>query len=215
MALSDKQRQKKLEKKNKKRKLVKKLLDNSVRSMHKASDWCEYPIHECLMPKSIAETGIGYVIVTRKTPDGSIAVSAFVVDVYCMGVKNALFKVAGEHEYENTLKPRLTERSGEEIFEHVHPSCARKLVEGAVHYAKELGIAPHQDYKNAKGIFGSVDAGSCAEKYVYGGNNGKPYYIRGPNESVVEAKRIVSQLKMKCGDGNFEYLLMLEDEIFE
>ena len=214
MAISEKQRQKKLDKKNKRRQLNKKLSNKGAYTRDSASKYGGYPIHECLVPNSLFETGIGYVIVSRKTMDGDIAVSAFVVDVYCLGVKNALFKVASESEYERTIKPRLTESSGEDQFENVHPSCARKLVEGAVLYAKELGFSPHRDYKEARGIFGSIDTEPCPVKYTYG-KDGKPYYIRGPNESTVQAKKIVNQLDKRCGEGNFDYLVMLDDGMFD
>jgi len=44
------------------------------------------------------------------------------------------------------------------------------------------------------------------------GSDGKPFYIRGPKESVSQAKRIVDQLQRKCGEGNFEYLIAVDEE---
>ena len=151
---------------------------------------------------------------TRRTSDGLIAISAFVVDVYCLGVKNALFKVSSEFEYENTVKPQLMGASEEALFENIHQNCARKLVEGAVLYAKELGFQAHRDYKDAQKIFGDIDINSCPVKYTYG-KDGKPYYIRGPNESVSQAKRIVDKLSKKCGEGNFDYLIMQDESMIE
>lgn len=209
MAINAKQRQKKLEKKNKKRKLVKKSLAPGIQQRDRAVNYAKFPIHECLVPNSLFETGIGNVIVTRRTQAGSIAISAFIVDVFCLGVKNALFKVSSEFEYENTVKPRLIEVHEDQSFEKVHPSCARKLIEGAIHYAKEIGFSPHRDYKDAKGIFGNIESDVCPVKYIYG-NEGMPFYIRGPNESETQAKRIVDQLHKKCGDGNYNYLVMLD-----
>ena len=212
MAINAKQRQKKLEKKNKKRKLVKKSLGSGVRLKDKALNYAKFPIHECIVPNSLFETGLGNVIVARRSPEGAIAISAFVVDVYCLGVKNALFNVSSEFEYEHTIKPRLIHEG--QPFEKVHPACARKLIEGAIVYAKELGFSPHRDYKDAQGIFGNVDASACPVKYNYG-NDGKPYYIRGPNESTAQAKKIIDQLHKKCGEGNYNYLAMLDDNMFE
>jgi hypothetical protein len=209
MALSEKQKRKKLDKKNKKRQLNKKLSSKGAQLSHKESTYGGFPIHECLVTNSLFETGIGYVIVTRKTTGGNIAVTVFVLDVYCLGVKNALFKFTSESEYENTVKPRLKESSGDDQFEYIHPTCAKKLVEGAVLYAQELGFSPHPDYKDVKGIFGNIDPDLCPVKYTYG-KDGKPFYIRGPNESTVQAKKIVTQLGKRCGEGNFDYLVMLE-----
>ena len=46
-----------------------------------------------------------------------------------------------------------------EMFRAIHPTCARKLVEGAEAYARDLGFTPHPDYQRARQIFGDLDAG--------------------------------------------------------
>ena len=103
MAISEKQKQKKLAKKNSKRKLTK--LPSNIGSQQRLSPsyYASFPIHECFAPNTLFVLGIGYVIITRRAPYGLIAISVFVVDVHCLGVKNALFKVSSEFEYENTV----------------------------------------------------------------------------------------------------------------
>ncbi|HED34971.1 MAG TPA: hypothetical protein ENJ08_12300 [Gammaproteobacteria bacterium] len=211
MAISAKQKQKKLEKKNKKRKQAKK---SGVGTQHKSDTlkYASFPVHECFIPNSLFESGLGVVIISRRAPDGSIAASAFVVDMYCLGVKNTLFKVSGEAEYENTVKPSLM-REGEAQYENVPPACAVKVIKGAVLYANELGFSPHRDYKEAKNIFGNIDASSCSVKYEYG-QDGKPCYIRGPGESALQAKRIIDQLDKKFGEGSYEGTIMLDEDMY-
>ena len=208
MAINAKQRQKKLEKKNKKRKLAKKSSGSGIKLRDKALNFAKFPVHECLVPSALFETGIGNIIVARRAEGDSIAISAFVVDVFCLGLKDAFFKVSSEFDYEHRIKSRLFELHEDQTFEKVHLTCAKKLIDGAILYAKEIGFSPHRDYKNAKGIFGNVDGRVCPVKYIYG-KRGKPFYIRGPNESPAQAKRIVAQLHKKCGDGNYRYLEVL------
>ena len=210
MALKERQRQKKLEKKKKKRQLVKKTGSMGFGARIAAASYAKYPIYECLVPSELFETGLGTIIATRRHPGGEIAVGAFVVDVFCLGVKNAFFKVAGEEVYHNTIKPRLVESHEGQHFENTHPSCMRKIIEGAVDYADDLGFSPHPDYRSARVIFGDIDAGACPVKYVFG-QDGMPMYIRGPNESINQAKKIVDQLAKRCGEGNYHYLLPLDD----
>ena len=169
-------------------------------------------MYECLIPEELFEIGLGNVIVARKAPQGRIALSAFVVDVFCLGVKNTFFNVSNEDDYENDIKVRLIESHAGRDFDNIHPSCARKLIEGAVAYAEDLGFRPHSDYRNAKGIFGDIDPDVCPEKYIYG-KDGKPFYIRGPNESPSNAKRIIQQLHKKCGEDGYHYMLEM-DEMF-
>ena len=211
MAISERQRQKKLQQKKKKRMLLGKAARASSPSAHKALSFSEFPVHECLIPEGLFETGLGTVIWTRRTPHGSLAISAFVADVFCLGIKNALFKISSEQDYEDIVKPRLTKTHEDQAFHNIHPSCARKLIEGVVSYAEQLGFPPHRDYQNAKGIFGNIDSHACPTTFTYG-SGGKPCYIRGPNESISQAKRIVDQLHRKCGEGNFEYLVAVDEE---
>jgi len=209
MTLNARQRQQKLERKKKKRQLVKKTGTMAPGTRDKARSYAKYPVYECLVSSGIFETGLGTIIVTRRAPSGEIAVSAFVVDVFCLGVKNAFFKLTSEQDYHGTLKLRLSESLEEQQFENIHPSCVRKLIEGAVDYAGALGFAYHPDYKNARELFGDIDAGACPVKYDFG-QDGKPLYIQGPNESISQAKKIVDKLEWRCGEGNFHYLLALD-----
>ncbi len=210
MTLSDRRRQKKLEKKKKKRQLMKKTGSTGFGARNTAASYVKYPIYECLVPSGLFETGLGTIIATRQPPSGEMAVSAFVVDVFCLGVKNAFFKVASEEAYDNTIKPRLAETHEGQHFENTHPSCVRKIIEGAVDYAGELGFSPHPAYRNAKAIFGDIDSSACPVKYGFG-QEGMPMYIRGPNESINQARKIVDQLDKRCGEGNYHYLVSFDD----
>jgi hypothetical protein len=210
MALSEKQKQKKLAKKKQKRKVHLKALNPNQLSTDKAISYAKFPIHECLIPSNLFESGLGTAIVTRRTLEGDIAICAFIVDVFCLGVKNALFKVVSENEYEHTLKPQIIESNNGIEFEKIHQTCARKLIEGAVQYANDLGFNSHPDYKNTKNIFGDIDSNVCPVKYVYG-KEGKPYYMKGPNESIDDSKKIIDKLSKKCGEDGFEYVVMIDE----
>lgn len=86
--------------------------------------------------------------------------------------------------------------------------CARKLVALAAQYARGLGFAPHADYKQAARVFGGLRAEQCAQQFTFG-QEGKPFYRRGPRETEEQALRIVWHLEQRCGPGNFEYEVML------
>jgi len=214
MAISEQQRQKKLAKEAKKKKeaLAKRKKGSSL-SKTKAASYATYPIHECLVPDTIFTAGIGNVLISRKAPDGYIAASLFTVDVYCLGVKNAFFKVVNKFDYEDNVKEPLFDSHEGATFKSVSPSCARKLIEGSVAYAAELGFTYHRDYKNAAGIFGDIDSSTCPENYEYG-QNGKPFYVQGPKETPTQAKRIVDQLRSHCGEGGFHFLIVGPRESF-
>ncbi len=100
------------------------------------------------------------------------------MDIFCLGVKNAYIKLMSEEEYHF----RLENIREQEYLKAIHPSCARKLVEGTVEYAKELGFSPHKDYRSARKIFGEIEKDICPRSFEFG-KDGKPFYIAGPNDS--------------------------------
>jgi hypothetical protein len=104
------------------------------------------------------DAGIGNVLISRRRKDdGLIAASVFLVDLLCLGVKNAVSHVVSPPRYEATLV--ALELVGDLM--EIPPECARKLVEGAVAYAEDLGFSQHPDYRIAHQIFGHIDKTEC------------------------------------------------------
>jgi hypothetical protein len=208
MAISEQQRQKKLAKKKQKRAAAVK--KSPVMSTSKAKPYAEFPIYECLIPTNLFIDGIGELVVTRRLPNGYIAMSAFVIDVFCLGVKDAMFRVLPEGDYVQGIRARMSEVNGRS-FEELTPGCAKKLLDGLVDYAKGLGFAPHADYNNAKDLLAAPDADeACPVQYVYG-KDGKPFYMNGPYESPAAIQRIIRTLTESCGEGGFDTLVGLSE----
>jgi hypothetical protein len=206
MALSEKQRQKKVERRSKKRKQNQKSFSASLLLGSDAASYARFPLYECLAPSGLFDIGIGSLIVARDALDGNVALSSFLVDVYCLGVKDAMFTLVDKLEYERSIKDRFMESQPGQHYERVHGACAKKLIEGAVSYAEGWGFSPHRDYHKARKLFGDVDSMACPVKYTYG-SNGKPFYIRGPSESHAKAQMIIERLHRLCGEGGYRYLI--------
>lgn len=129
------------------------------------------PVHACYV-NDFREHGMAFILFARKIPDGKIAVGHFLVDTYALGVKDAFFRVFSEPEYDNFIALKKNE------LERIHPTCARKLVEGAVDFAERFRFKPHSDYKFAKIIFGDIDRDACPLNFEFG-KNGQPLVITG------------------------------------
>jgi hypothetical protein len=158
------------------------------------------PIHDAIIAADLFANGIGLVGLARALPDGDVALSAFLVDVYCLGVKNAFYRVVSPEEWGQFVE-------GMEL-EKIHPSCLRKLVEGAVAYARDLGFPPHADYARAATLFGSIEAAVCPVRYTYG-QNGKPFYVSGPDETPAQVRRILNTLTRRLGADGFHFCFCL------
>jgi hypothetical protein len=163
------------------------------------------PIHESLVPANLFEQGIGNLVFSRSLPDGRVALAAFLLDVFCLGVKNAFFAIVARQEYAK----RLSRWSPAESLRPMDPACFRKLVEGGVAYAHELGFNPHEDYAVARQIFGDVQGSACTTRFEYG-HAGKPFYISGPHETPTQVRAIVDQLQRRLGLGKFDFLVLAQ-----
>jgi len=204
MALDEKRRQKKLAKKAAKRKTQRtgKQLKSSAASGHAPAQAARFPVHACLVPENLFELGIGNVVLSRTLPSGDLAVAEFLLDVYCLGVKGAFYLISSQEDYALNMS-----RYGEDArYDRVHPSCLRKLVEGAVDYARELGFAPHPDYARAAKLFGDIEAAACLERYTYG-KDGKPLYVSGPHETPAQSRRILDTLARRLGSEGFHFMM--------
>jgi hypothetical protein len=166
------------------------------------------PLYECWERNDLFEphAGIGNVVVTRKTPGNQVLMAAFLVDVFCLGVKDAHCMLLSEIEY----RFRLQQIENHQNLSEIHPACAKKLVEGAQIYAESLGFSPHGDYGFAKKIFGDIQEKRCPRSFTFG-RNGKPMYLAGPNDDVQFQKKIMNTLTAKLGENGFHYPTPLND----
>lgn len=206
MALSEQQRQKKRERrkaKEKKRSLARRQGQVAATSPV-ALDAA--PIVDCFTLDELWISGMGNVLVSRRLPNGDIAVGMFLIDRYCLGVKDAMWHTMSPADYRGEFLHRL-EEAGRRF--DIAPEYARKIVEGAVEYARGLGFAPHRDYHKAKRIFGRIDASASSEEIAFGNEEGRPMYIRGPNDSELRVRQIIDTLKACCGEDNFDIVLMM------
>ena len=167
------------------------------------------PVHECLVPRGLFDLGLGSVVVSRRMPNGDIGFAIFLVDVFCLGVKNCLFAVVPRGEYESRIED-LRQREG---VERIQPACAVKLIENAGAYARDLGFSPHREYEAIKKIFGDINPALCPQEFKFG-KDGKPRYISGPHETMADSERIIDILNKKLGPGRFDYMMKvdLQDE---
>jgi len=151
------------------------------------------------LPPNLFDTGIDQVVVCRYKGDDRVEAGVFLVDVWCLGVKDAFYMKEFVSEFERNHLPRIFR---DDVPEPRPAADGRKLVEGAVAYAHALGIAPHKDYKKAARVFGGVDPKTSNASFTYG-KDGKPLYIAGPYDN---AERILAILRKKLDPDGFHFI---------
>ena len=163
------------------------------------------PIPEALVPAKLFEVGIGNLFFSRPLPGGRVAVGCFLLDVFCLGVKNAFMSIMARDEYARRRRGWSTA----ETLQPMSAACFRKLVEGGVAYARDLGFSPHRDYAEASQVFGDVESTACPTRFEYG-HEGKPFYVSGPHETARQVQAILEQLERRLGTGNFDFLVLAQ-----
>ena len=148
--------------------------------------------HEALRSANLFDSGCGHLVVSRFKADGRVEAGFFLLDVFCLGVKDAGFHhFHSIADYQEGLINRLFP---DENSVRMTPEAARKLTEDAICYARGLGFSPGADYKKASRVFGGITTANCDERFIFGQND-KPLYIQGPSDSPARVERTLRVLE--------------------
>jgi hypothetical protein len=204
MAADPRKRQKKLERRAAKRKEKKHLIirEQTAGLGERLTAATAAPVLHTWISDTMWTKGLGQVLLSRQLANGYVAVAVFLVDRYCLGVKDAFAEILSRFQYDGKYVREMRHR---EPVKDATPAAARKLVEAAVAYAQDLGFPPHSDYHKAKLLFGDIDASTCTEEFEFG-KDGKHFYISGPYDTPERSQQILSTLMRTRGPDQFDYL---------
>jgi hypothetical protein len=207
MASDPRKRQKKLAKQAAKRKEKKHALvrQENAGLGERLTAATRFPILHCWISDTIETEGMGSVLLSREFPNRHVAVVTFLVDRYCLGVKDVWAEVLPRSDYDAKYVRQLSKK----IAAHdAAPADARKLIEGAAAYARSLGFAPHPEYLRALRLFGDVDAATSQATFEFG-KDGQPFFIGGPYDTPARCRQIMAILTNSCGPGKFHFAVPL------
>ncbi len=137
-------------------------------------------------------------VARRRHHRRSASVCVYLLDVYCLGVKNAMGP--------DNLDDYRLRRFSEQVFGYQAPpitasiELVRDLVLGAAEYARQLGFAPHHDFQKARPHLGPWTGPST----ITFGHNGKPTYISGPYDNP---DHVLHTLRRAVGHKGFNYTI--------
>ncbi len=154
-------------------------------------------------PAQASDSGVVCVLVAVAEARDKLSVCGYLVDTWCLGLKNAIGpQRMGRRELEGFKRHffRLWESEGIPV----PLALAQHLVLGAVEYARGLGFKPHQDFLQARRLLGAWD-GQCSITF---GRDGKPNYMNGPND---DPQRVLATLLRTVGRDGFHYTVSIGD----
>jgi hypothetical protein len=170
----------------------------------------KYPIYGCWIDEGWEEHGLAQVVVARQQSPGRIFFGVYLVDYYCLGIKNCYWLADTS---ERAFQRHLDKLPG--IFQRCDPALAHELIYGALEYAEYYGFKPQEDFREARLVLELPETYPPTGKVEFG-YQGKPLFIEGPND---DTKRILARLEQTAGQGDYDYLIKLdsmdEDNLIE
>lgn len=155
-----------------------------------------FPIVECFVNKKWKDNGEASITVVRQRPDGNFIVGLYLVDLYCMGVKDAFTLPNATDEHIQKLK---NESPGG--WEPIDYNFAHNLIYGAIEFAEEGGIEPHPDFELAEYVLEEDTDDIPLIDYDFG-YKGKHLLVIGPDG---KERKYLSVLHKNLGD-NYDYI---------
>jgi hypothetical protein len=164
---------------------------------------CSYPLLECLISPDWDKenSGLVQVLVARSQPNGEICFGLYLIDTYCLGLKNTLAKVnVSRRVYQDEALPELFHGQKPQKYS---PELAHQMIYASIDYAAQFGFEPQQDLALTQHFL--IPRGELEEPYsLHFGKDGKPFYIAGPHDHT---GRILRQLEKTAGPGNYHFLM--------
>jgi hypothetical protein len=144
--------------------------------------------------------GIAAALVARRHRHDKVSVCGYLVDVHCLGVKNALGpKVMDPTDLTPFTRSYLDPFGGEAVAAPLE--LLQQLVLGAVEYAGRLGFEPHKDFAAAAGHLGAWSGPNA----ITFGRNGKPFHVQGPYD---DSAAIIQTLNRTVGKNQYHPLVL-------
>jgi len=197
-------RQRALERKKKKRTRA---LEHKRAHTQSSTGWpsaeqVRWPVMECLVSAGWANgRSLATVIVARRQGSrGPVAMATFLMDLQCLGGKNAFACLVPLAQYRSTSATTMKAQGALAIS----LDLAAKIVHEGLAYARGLGFAPHPDVARTMPMLYGAHPENCAERVPLGGPDGKPLFIQGPND---DAERILDQLNRRVGSGDYDLVM--------
>jgi hypothetical protein len=173
--------------------------------IHRIQHADDYPVEACYLNADWKQQGLARIVVTRSQENGKIMVAAFLVDTFCLGVKNAFCNEGlGRRQIEAQLPPGYYQN---EEPTRVGINYVKEIIYGAVDYARDLGFDPHPDFELSRHVLGAEEI-NRTRSLKFGGPEGKPLYVAGPDD---DAAAILQKLRNRLGKNGFNFITQEDD----
>jgi hypothetical protein len=171
----------------------------------------DYPIFGCWVMKGWKKEGITPVVVARKQAPDLVLFAVCMVDLYCLGVKNAFSDTGVSLAHFWRELPTMCIGTPEKCSVEL----AHEIIYGGIEYASHFGFQPHHDFaaQMCDKVLDPPEAHPHENKVKFG-KNGKPFFVAGPYDDESRIRSVIDTLARTAGSGNFNYLVDLDSSDF-
>jgi len=159
----------------------------------------EFPVGPCYVSRTWQDRGLAQVIVLRQVPDGTFLLGAYLVDVFCLGVKNA-FSVRLDNDEVRSFLAGCPDALQEISYED-----ARSVILGAIEFARQFGFEPDESWTASSAV---VEPERLFNRRFNFGKDGQPLYIQGPHDN---AREIMNRLAPFVKEGSAHYITAADE----
>lgn len=157
------------------------------------------PIDKCFINSDWQESGLAQILVIRNRPDGNYVFGVYLVDVFCLGLKDSFCNNDASSE---KLQEVMLYTFGIRPREEISYNEAHNIIYGAIAFAEEAGIPPIKDFDLTQYVLEEDTEDIPLIEYEFG-KDGKYYLICG--EAYPRDKMFIEPLKKRLGD-KFNYI---------
>ncbi|MDR0793323.1 MAG: hypothetical protein LBE82_08430 [Chitinophagaceae bacterium] len=163
------------------------------------------PIYKCFINKEWEEAREANIVITRKHVTGNVTVCVYLVDLYCLGIKDSFFNFNIPYEeFEERFK--MDRNRGAFLIETSY-ELVHNIIYAGIEFAEKYGFQPCKEFTSVTEFFLEEDTDDIPLMEIACGNekDGKPLYFNVGNESPDRVRQILGQLERVAGKGNYHY----------
>ncbi|MDD4971312.1 MAG: hypothetical protein PHT07_17925 [Paludibacter sp.] len=164
------------------------------------------PIYECLVNAEWEKSKMVTVIVARVHANGNITAGVYLVDLFCLGIKDTTYMF-------NISLPGYKDQINKMVNIQAIPvsyELAHNIVFAGLDYAAELGLNPRKEFTSLTRYILEEDTDDVELIEIECGRNGRPFYIQGQYDSEQMVKKVEGQLERAVGKGNYDVIRTTE-----
>ncbi len=167
------------------------------------------PIHECLINNEWEETGMCDILITRKHNSGNFTSGIYLVDLYCLGVKNAECTFNKSPIEYAEIKEQYFH---EDFFEKTDYTLVHNIIHAGLEFASDYGFNPCKEFIQRAQYILEEDTEDIELIEIECGKDNKPYIIVG-DKNHQEAERALKHLKntLKPDEYHFTEMISMEN----